>query len=425
MAGRLTSTRRINKMRILQIFNNDSGRGGGAIVMQRVHHGLRKAGADSRILCGRKLLESPYSTEIPRSRIFEGILWRIAGRQGLNNIHGVRSFKIRKMVDYLNADVLHIHGIHGGYFSFLALPSLTRNKPTVYTLHDMWSLTGHCVYSYDCNRWKIGCGKCPYPNSYPAVRKDNTHLEWKLKNWIYSRSSLTIVTLSSWLTEVAKQSILKCFPIYQIPNGVNTETYKPLDSKQCRSMLGISPNKKVLMFMAWKMSASTGEGTRKGSDLLLKALKNLPELLKHEIVLLLAGDGGETIAETADIETRYLGYVSSDHLKAIAYSAADIFIHPTRADNLPLTLIESMACGTPMVSFKVGGVPDLVRPGITGYLAEPENAEDLCRGIVELLEDETLRNYMSQQCRAIALKEYSLELHVQRHIELYRQLILD
>jgi glycosyltransferase involved in cell wall biosynthesis len=116
-----------------------------------------------------------------------------------------------------------------------------------------------------------------------------------------------------------------------------------------------------------------------------------------------------------------LGYISSDRLKSIAYSAADLFIFPTRADNLPLVLQESMACGTPMVSFKIGGVPDLVRPGITGYLAAPEDANDFRNGIVQLLEDKNLRDHMSQKCRAIAVAEYPLKLQAQLYIKLYHQ----
>jgi glycosyltransferase involved in cell wall biosynthesis len=117
------------------------------------------------------------------------------------------------------------------------------------------------------------------------------------------------------------------------------------------------------------------------------------------------------------------GYLNSDRLKSIAYSAADLFIFPTRADNLPLVLQESMACGTPMVSFKIGGVPDLVRPGITGYLALPEDTQDFCDGIVKLLEDEPLRKKMSENCRDIALKEYSLDLQAQQYMQLYQQVL--
>ena len=148
-----------------------------------------------------------------------------------------------------------------------------------------------------------------------------------------------------------------------------------------------------------------------------------PQSLKAETVLLLLGEGGEAIAEAVGIPALNLGYVSSDQLKAIAYCAADLFILPTRADNLPLGLLESMACGTPPVSFRVGGVPELVRPGITGYLAEPGDAHDLSNGIIQLLEDEALRQAMSQQCRMIALKEYPLELQVQRYLELYRHVL--
>jgi glycosyltransferase involved in cell wall biosynthesis len=304
------------------------------------------------------------------------------------------------------------------YFSYLAIPALTENKPAVFTLHDMWGFTGHCAYSYDCDRWKTGCGKCPYPDTYPAIQRDNTRLEWKLKNWVYSRSNLTIVTLSRWLTAKVQQSMLNCFPIHFIPNGIDTQAYQPIDTDQCRSVLGIPCGKKVLMFGAVSLTDS-----RKGGDLLCKVLASLPESLKSEIVLLILGNGGEAIADAIGIQTLNLGYASGDRLKAIAYSAADLFIFPTRADNLPLVLQESMSCGTPMVSFNVGGVPDLVRSEITGYLAEPENIQDFAYGIVQLLENQKLRDQMSQNCREIALAEYPLELQAQRYIEVYQQVL--
>jgi glycosyltransferase involved in cell wall biosynthesis len=243
-------------------------------------------------------------------------------------------------------------------------------------------------------------------------------LEWKFKNWVYSRSNVAIVAPSTWLNKQAGQSMLNRFPVHHIPYGIDTEVYQPLDPKQCRSMLGIPSGKKVLMFSALSL-----KDYRKGGDLLLKVLQLFPDSLKAETVLLLVGAGGQAIAEAVGIQTLCLGYIDNDRLKAIAYSAADLYVQPTRADNLPLVLQESMACGTPLVSFRVGGVPDLVRPGITGYLAEPENARDLCDGIIQLLEDEPRRNYMGEQCRAITLKEYSLELQSRRYIKLYHQLL--
>lgn len=406
-------------MNVLQInFSDYEGGGGGSIAMYRLYQGLKDAGIDCKILSGIKTLESPDSKTIPRSPRLEVQLGRIISKLGLNDIHCVSSFKIGSDEFYINADVLNFHIIHSGFFNYLALPLLTERKPAVFTLHDMWSFTGHCAYSYDCDRWRIGCGECPYPNTYPSIQKDNTRLEWKLKNWVYRCSNLTIVAPSNWLTFTAKQSMLNCFPIHHIPYGIDTQVYQPLDSEQCRFKLGIPTAKKVLLFGAASLNDS-----RKGGDLLYKALSNLPDALKTEIVLLILGNGGEAIAQVSGIETLHLGYVSSDHLKAIAYSAADLFIFPTRADNLPLVLQESMACGTPIVSFNVGGVPDLVRPGITGYLAAPEDAQALSLGIVQLLEEKTLRESMSQQCRAIALAEYSQTLQIHRYIELYRQVL--
>lgn len=402
-------------MKILQINTSDDF-SGGAIAGYRLHQGLLRQGIDSRLLLGvSKTTSSDRTAIIPRKQQIETLISRITWHLGFNYVNVISTFNIPQHPFYQEADVLNLHNLHGGYFNYLAIPQLTENKPAVFTLHDMWSFTGHCVYSYDCDRWKIGCGKCPYPDSYPGVQRDNTHLEWKLKSWVYSRSNLVIVTLSKWLTELAFQSILNRFPIHHIPNGIDTEAYQPLDPELCRAVLGIQTSKKVLMFGAQNLV-----DPRKGGNLLLKALQSLPESLKAETVLLILGDYGTTLASVG-MQTLNLGYVSSDRLKSVAYSAADLFVFPTRADNLPLVLQESMACGTPMVSFKVGGVPDLVRHGITGYLAVPEDAEDLGKGIMQLLEDQNLRDRMSQQCRAIAVEEYSLELQAQRYIQLYAQ----
>ena len=404
-------------MKVLHINQSDI-LGGAAIAGYRLHLGLLTQGIDSHLLVGTAKTSGDRVATVPRKPRIENSLLRVSARLGLNYINLISTFDVLKHAFYQRSDILNFHNLHTGYFNYLAIPSLTENKPAVFTLHDMWSFTGHCAYSYDCSRWKTGCGKCPYPDSQPAIRRDATRLEWKLKNWVYSRSDLTIVTPSSWLSEQAKQSMLKCFPIHHIPNGINTEIYQPLDRQQCRSLLGISYSKKVLMF-----GAQTLKETRKGGDLLLKALSCLPVTLKKETVLLILGNNGEVISEAVGIQTVNLGYVESDRLKSIAYCAADLFIFPTRADNLPLVLQESMACGTPIVSFKVGGVSDLVRPGITGYLAQPEDAQDFSNGIVQLLEAESLRAWMSQNCRAIALAEYSLELQVQRYIELYHYVL--
>ncbi|MBD2081298.1 glycosyltransferase [Leptolyngbya sp. FACHB-17] len=407
-------------MKVLQINYSDLHRGGGgAIAMYRLHQGLQEQGIASQILCKMKTLESSESLEIPQSPRLERQIQRWTQRIGLNDIHRVGSFKIRDLEAYQDADVLHLHIIHSGFFNYLAIPTLTQQKPAILTLHDMWALTGHCAYSYDCTRWQTGCGRCPYPKTAPAVRYDSTHLEWKLKEWVYHHSNLAFVAPSRWMTELAQTSLFNHLPIHYIPHGLDTNLFKPLNAATCKDLLGIPANKRVLL-----ISAADLNDRRKGMDLLIKALQHIPQSLRSEIVLLAMG--GRKVGlekELREFQILQLGYIEHEPLKAVVYSASDLFVFPTRADNSPLVLQESIACGTPTISFNVGGVPDLVRPGITGYLAAAEDAVDLSQGIASLLEDHAVRQKLSQSCRAVALEEYSLTLQAQRHIQLYQQLL--
>jgi len=405
-------------IKVLHLWKSDSPRfgGGGAASMYRLHTNLRKAGIESKILCEYKTTHSSHVAVVKRWPKIEWFLRGVTKRIGLNDIHIVSSYLIKRHKAYLDSNIIFFRGTHS-FINYLALPSLTESKPSIFHLSDLWCLTGHCAISYDCERWKIGCGNCPYLDAYPPVSRDATRWEWRLKNWVYSRSNFTIVAPSRWMAEQAKQSMLKRFPIHRIHPGADLDTYEPLNPVQCRSLLGIPQGKKVLMFSAVALNQYN-----KGSDLLLGALKGLPVSLKNELVLLLLGDKGGAIAEAADIQSTNLGYVSNNRLKAIAYNAADLFVLPTRAEAFGLVLLESMACGTPVVSFRVGGVTDLVNPGVNGYLAEPENANDLRDGIVQLLENEQLRASMGKMSREIAQKEFSSELEVERYTELFQQL---
>ncbi len=406
-------------MQVVQISSSDfANGGGGAVAAFRLTEGLRQQSIECNILCGIKTTNLGHTKAMQRKFRIEVTLEKVAKRLGLNDIHCVSSYLIRQDSFFLDADVVNFHILHSGYFSYLYLPGLVDDRPGVMTLHDMWSFTGHCAYSYDCDRWKTGCGKCPYPEIYPPIARDATHWEWQLKDWVYRRSNLTVVAPSRWLVDQAQKSLLNRFEIHHIPYGIDTEAYQPLTTELCRRVLGIPEKKRILLFGAAALA-----DYRKGGDLLLKALEALPRALKSELVLLTLGNGGDDIESQIGISTLNLGYVTSDRLKCIAYSAADLFIFPTRADNLPLVLQESMACGTPMISFDVGGVSDLVRPGVTGYLALPEDIAGFSQGIVQLLENHALRQQMSHTCRAIALSEYPLELQAQRYIKLYQELL--
>ena len=316
------------------------------------------------------------------------------------------------------ADVVNFHGLLNGFVNFLALPSLSEQRNVVVTLRSMWCFTGHCAFSIDCDKWKTGCGGCPHLDYYPPVRRDSTAIEWKLKKWSYSRSKLTIVALSDWLATQARQSILSHFPIHTIHNGVDTEAYRPLDTAMCKDLLCIPPGKKVLMFMA-----VSNNNYRKGGDLLLEALKSLPGELRNETVLLLVGNQGSSLARQSGMETIDLGYVSSRRLKAIAYNAADIFVMPTRGESFGQVALESQACGTPVVSYAVGPIPEVVHHGETGFLAEPESGEDLGRWISELLFDDALRASMGPKGRDLAIKKFSIDRETASYQELYQSLL--
>jgi glycosyltransferase involved in cell wall biosynthesis len=404
-------------MNVLQMWKTDYLHGGGgAIAMHRLHTGLRHAGVNSKILCLKKTTDSPYSIKYAQNNVLRRIesrLKRIALKQGLNDTYLLNSFLMGRNPAFQRADVINIHGTHG-FINYLALPLLSRYKPIVYTLHDMWPYTGHCAYNYDCLRWETGCGECPYPENNPPIQKDNTRIEWWLKDKVYRSSHLVIITLSTRKTEETQRSMLKRFPIYHIPNGIDTSVFKPLDPNKCRMELGLPANKNILMFAALSL-----DQPNKGGNFLVEALRNLPESLKSDTVLLTIGQGDSLIGEKAGIQSKNLGFIRDDHQKAVAYSSADIFISPSRGETLPLVLQESAACGTPMVAFDVGGVTDILKPGFSGYLAKPENAEDLCKGIVALLRDDQLRRKMSHNAQNLILKQFTLELQVKRYIALY------
>lgn len=409
-------------MKVLHLTDGLTDGDGGAISVHRLHSALRKDGIDSKILCTIKPTPGPSDEiiNLETSKIevrTANSLKKISRKFGLNGLLDPMHFKVMRNRAFLDADTITVQSIDG-VCSYLAVPTLTQRKPTVLVLHDMLNFTGHCFHSLDCERWKTGCGNCPYPNTPPRITIDNSRLAWKLKNQAFSRANLVVVAPSIWLVDLAKQSMLNRFSINHIPHGVDTEIYRPHEPELCRSVLNIPKGKKVLMFMA------TNLGNRlKGGDLFVKALQGLPESLKAETVILLLGGRGESLASSLGIRTIYLGYVGSDRLKAICFSAADCFVSPTRAESFSLVVLESLACGTPVVSQRVGGVPDIARHKVTGLLANPEDVEGFRDCIMEILENEALRREMRQHCRRIALEEYSIRLQAQRYIRLYQELL--
>ena len=407
-------------MRIVHIHMgvNDAG-GGGGIAMFRLHQALVEADIDSRILAQKVCQQSPEIARLPVIRLFaiERKLRRFTSRLGLNDVHRLGSFKLAEHDFCKGADVLHFHGTHSGSFSYLAFPKVSRSIPCVHTLHDMWAVTGHCAYSFECDRWKTGCGSCPHPETSPPIRRDATRLEWKLKNWAYGRSDLSLITKSRWMTEVVEESMLSAHRVDEIPYGLRTDVFRPRDRLEARDVLGLPNDAYVLSFVAQNLV-----NFRKGGDLLVRVLRALPNRIRSKTHLLTLGKNGGAIPHAAGLPVTELGYVTSDHLKALAYSAADLLLVGSRADNSPLVIMESQACGTPVVAFRTGGISERVRTRETGLLAEAEDAEGYATGVAELLGDAEVLAKMRRLCRETAIVDYSIERETRQHVDLYREL---
>ncbi len=394
--------------------------GGSGRSANRVHVGLKRLGVRSRMLVGWKV------TKDPQVRLIDGRGWllnraigRTVDRLGLQSLFYPSSMALPLHPWFRQADVVQLYNLHGGFFSPTALPWLSRFRPVVWRLSDMWPLTGHCAYSFACERWKTGCGACPILSDYPSLPWDTTALLWRTKRWVYARSRLTIVSPSRWLASVASASpLLQHYPIHVIPNGLDTTVFRPISRPAAREVLGIDPERQVILF-----SAKSLADRRKGGTLLREALARLTTHGRANVVLLLVGEEASDWQAPEVFETRRVSHTRSDELLAVIYSAADLFVLPTLADNLPNGVIESMACGTPVVSFNVGGVPDAVRHMDTGYLAVPGDAADLAHGIQVLLEDPQRLRQMQGTCRKVVECEYTLELQAKRFLELYQNLL--
>jgi len=388
--------------------------------MYRVHRSLLRLGVDSKILVLKDEGFGPDVSRLPRIETLslERRVRSVTGRLGLNDVHRLGSFQLDRHTFFQNADVVHFHCMHSGTFSYLALPKAAASKPCLLSLHDTWAFTGHCGYSYECERWKTGCGDCPHPEEHPSIARDATRLEWRMKTRALLKSRIHLISKCAWTTRMARVSSLRHLPLSEIPYGVDTAVFRPRGRAQSRDLLGLPQDRFALLFSAQSLT-----NRRKGADLLIRALQELPPDLAARTLVLTMGKRGADLAQGTGLPVRDLGYLADDHLKAIAYSAADLFLFPTRADVFGLVSIESQACGTPVVSFRVGGVPDHVRPGETGFLAEPEDALGFRDGIVLLLENEASRHRMSETCRASALQNFDLSLEATRHSNLYESIL--
>lgn len=398
--------------------------GGAARATFRLHKGLLGLGLESQLVVQYK--SSDDKTVIgPQNKLEK---WINQMRPTLDNLPlrvysgGNKMFSpqwfpdlIYDKIKQLSPDIINLHWVCG----YVQIESMTKfTQPLIWTLHDMWAFTGGCHYTQDCDRYSSSCGAC--------IQLDS-HKEHDLSRWVWERKAkawkhlnLTIVTPSEWLAQcVRKSSLLRNYRVEVIPNGIDIQRYKPINRSIAREWLNLPQDKQLILFGA----ASTSQ-PRKGFHLLKSALQNLSQAgQKDNLELVVFGASQPDEQSNLGFKCHYLGNFNDDVSLALVYAGADVFVAPSTQDNLPNTVMEALACGTPCVGFDIGGMPDMIEHQRNGYLAKPIDVESLAAGIAWVLSDSDRTLCLRQRAREKVEQEFSLELQAQRYSKLFAEVI--
>lgn len=320
------------------------------------------------------------------------------------------------------ADIIHLHWIN---FGFLSLDSLEKlfmlNKKIVWTMHDMWLFTGGCHHSGDCNHFQNQCGYCETYLKKPG-KSDLSFKVLRKKQSIFEEinpKKIAFIACSEWLEKRAKNSsLLNKYSLKSIPNPIDTELFKPKNKSESRQKLHLPTDKKLILFVAAKISVIW-----KGFSFFQEALHILHAQLvdKEAIELIILGESDEESLRALPFKTHSLGKIFDTETIIDVYNAGDIFVIPSIQENLPNTIMESMACGTPAVGFEVGGIPEMIEHQSTGYLAKYKSIEDLAKGMHWVLFE---ANYqmLASRSREKVLANYSEEAVAQQYKIVYENL---
>jgi glycosyltransferase involved in cell wall biosynthesis len=401
--------------------------GGAARAGYRLHQGLQSLGVESQILVRTQLSDDP-SVIGRKSKVKEQLahlrttldnlpLQVYKGRD--RQVFSLQWFPdvIGSDVSRFNPDIINLHWVNFGFVKIETLAKL--NKPLVWTLHDMWAFTGGCHYTQECDRYTQSCGNCP------QLQSDRS---WDLSRWVWHRKAkawenlnLTIVSPSRWLADCAKaSSLFKNLPIQVIPNGIDTAKYRPINRATARDLLKLPQDKQLVLFGSMKATSDR----RKGFHLLQPALQSLMQSeWREQLDLVVFGSSGYNNQNDLGVKVHYLGQLNDDISIALAYAAADVFVLPSIQDNLPNTIMEAIACGTPCVAFKIGGMPDMIEHQQNGYLAQAYESEDLAQGIAWVLENKERHQKLCDRARQKAEQEFTLKQQASRYLSLFHQLL--
>jgi glycosyltransferase involved in cell wall biosynthesis len=435
--------------RVLQVNTRDN-RGGAATVAWNLHRSFRDNGLHACMAVGTKSSDDDdifaigndeargrlsrlllkYARRLRESGVSSGsTVWMrralfMAGDprrswailRGLENFSYPGTWRLLDLASF-QPSVIHCHNLHAEYFDLRALPWLSRIAPLVLTLHDAWLLSGHCAHSLGCDRWKTGCGACPDLSIVPALAKDGTAANWRRKQRIFQSSDLYVVAPCQWMMDrVALSMLAPAIRLARvIPNGVNLDVFRPRNKAQARLALNISPSAKVLCFVA--------EGARsnpfKDWHTQAAALGLLAASGSGDDLVFLAVGGDGTAPRVGPIEVRCVPYTTNPQQLALHYQASDVYVHAARAETCPLVIAEAMACGTPVVASRVGGIPEIVRHKKTGLLVDPGDAADLSSAIDVLLKDPEKAAEFGTNGAHDARDRLGLDQHVSAYLNFY------
>lgn len=419
-------------MKILHISTYDIV-GGAARTAHKIHRQMRFAGIDSRMLVSRKHVNS---NDVSVCCLNNGFLFK--------KLHDLRQRRIRKLSNGFSinrergpyhhdlncitrlelkkncrgSDIINLHWV-ANFVDYQACFSAFRGRtPVVWRLADMNPFTGGCHYDWDCEKYAKGCGECPHLT--PRSAGDLSAAVWKRKNSIFSKlkaSDLHIVTLCRWMDQkVEKSPFFSRFPRTRIPNGVDLNVFHPKPGAPLKKKLGIDPAKQVILFLAEYIHVK-----RKGLQLLLTALAMLEQKSRYALLTV----GKETLEEyPASIEHHHLDTVNNNELLADIYNTADLFIVPSIQENFPNTALESFACGTPVVGFRIGGLPDIVDHGVNGFLADEPTSDSLYRCIAHFFDQPAdAAEKMGYDAAEKATRNWNLKKQVAHYIDLYTRIL--
>ena len=409
----------------IAVVNTNDLKGGAAKAAYRLHQGFLELGLESNMVVQDKKSDDPTvlgprgvgDKVVARLRAFLDQLPLAAYPRRSGDLFSPAWVPFSPVVgrlQRLKPDITHLHWVQKGMLSINDWKRLPG--PLVWTLHDMWAFTGGDHYDCDQKCFTRQCGNCAALGS--GREHDLSRRLWRQKETAWKNLPLTLVTPSRWLGEqVQRSSLLGDRPLHVIPNGIDTEMYRPLSKSQARSMLKLSSDRKWLLLSGLDLN----DDPRKGLDLLTETLNRLAAR-RSDLGLLIAGVSWSPRQFPHQLETRFLGKLEDDLSLVLAYNAADVALLPSRQENFSNVMVEAMACGVPVAGFHIGGNPDMITPGETGVLAPPFDTQALATGIEQLLSRPEALQQISAQARKRAIECCSLPRVAQRYYELFASL---